>query len=77
MSQIIKDFLRGSLILAVGIILSFVIFVVLLILWIFLNILGTFVWAFFIIFLILAAVWLLGYIYRNIRQSGNKEHEVR
>ncbi len=71
MSQIIKDFLRGSLILVAGVILSFVIFIVLLILWIFLNILGVFVWAFFIIFLILAAVWLIGFIYRNIKQSGN------
>ena len=70
MSHIIKDFFRGSLILAAGIVLSFVIFIVLLILWIFLNILGALVWVFFVAFLFLAAVWLIGYIYRNINDSG-------
>lgn len=70
MSHIIKDFFRGSLILVAGILLSFVIFIVLLILWIFLNILGALVWVFFVVFLFLAAVWLIGYIYRNIHDSG-------
>lgn len=68
MSHIIKDFFRGSLILAAGIVLSFVIFIVLLILWIFLNILGALVWVFFVVFLFLTAVWLIGYIYRKIRE---------
>ncbi|MCX5816589.1 MAG: hypothetical protein NTX75_10185 [Proteobacteria bacterium] len=68
MSHIIKDFFRGSLILAAGIVLSFVIFIVLLILWIFLNILGALVWVFFVVFLFLTTVWLIGYIYRKIRE---------
>jgi small-conductance mechanosensitive channel len=67
MSHIIKDFLTGSAILVAGILLSFAAFIILLILWIFLNILGAFVWVFFIVFLFLAAVWLIGYIYRNIK----------
>jgi len=70
MAHIIKDFFKGSLILVAGIVLSFAIFIVLLILWIFLNILGALVWVFFVVFLFLAAVWLIGYIYRNIRVSG-------
>jgi len=67
MSHIIKDFLTGSAILVAGILLSFAAFIILLILWIFLNILGAFVWVFFIVFLFLAAVWLIGYIYRSIK----------
>jgi hypothetical protein len=67
MSQIIKDFLAGSAILVAGTILSFAAFILLLILWIFLNILGAFVWVFFIVFLVLASIWLIGYIYRNIK----------
>ena len=70
MAHIIKDFFRGSLILAAGIVASFIIFIVLLILWIFLNILGALVWVFLIVFLFLAAVWLIGYIYRSIHDSG-------
>jgi hypothetical protein len=73
MSHIIKDFLAGSAILTAGIILSFAAFILLFILWIFLNILGAFVWVFFIVFLFLAAIWLIGYIYRNIRHSGKNE----
>ena len=71
MSHIIKDFLTGSAILVAGIILSFAAFIILLLLWIFLNILGAFVWVFFVIFLVFVSVWLIGYIYRNIKQSGN------
>lgn len=69
MSQIIRDFFRGSLILAAGVILSFAAFIVFFILWIFLNILGAFVWVFFIVFLFLASVWLIGYIYRRIKDK--------
>jgi hypothetical protein len=67
MSQIIKDFLAGSAILIAGIIISFAAFIVLFILWVFLHILGVFVWVFLIVFLFLAAIWLIGYIYRKMR----------
>jgi len=67
MSHLIKDFLTGSAILISGIIISFAAFIVLFILWIFLHILGAFVWVFLIVFLFLAAIWLIGYIYRMIR----------
>ncbi len=68
MAHIIKDFFMGSILLAAGIVLSFAAFIVLFVLWIFLNILGALVWVFLIVFLFFAAIWLIGYIFRKIRE---------
>ncbi len=69
MPHIVKDILTGSVILISGVIISFAVFIILLFLWIFLHILGAFVWIFFIVFLFLAGIWAIGYTYRTIKEK--------
>lgn len=72
MSHIIKDFFTGSLILVVLLIASFLGFIHFFILNIIFHIFGALVIVFLIVFLFLFAIWLIGYLYRQLKESGRK-----
>lgn len=72
MSHIIKDFFTGSLILVVLLIASFLGFILFFILNFVFHIFGALVIVFLIVFLFFAAIWLIGYLYRQFKESGKK-----
>ena len=69
MAHILRDFFTGSAIVAVGGIFSLVLLIFFLALWVFFNILGIFAAVFFYIFLFFAAIWLIGFTARKIKES--------
>ncbi len=72
MAHVLRDFLTGSTIIVVGMLLSLAASLVLLFLWIFLHLVGALAWVFFFVFLVFFSVWLIGYVYRKFREMGNK-----
>ncbi|HEY3276419.1 MAG TPA: hypothetical protein VGJ94_07340 [Syntrophorhabdaceae bacterium] len=69
MGRVLRDFFAGSMIVAAGFILSLAALILFLILWLIFNILGFFVKILFYIFLFFAALWGVGYLYRNLREG--------
>ena len=72
MAHLLKDFLMGSTIVVLGMLFSLVASIVLLILWVFFHLLGILACVFFFIFLFFFAIWLIGFLYRKIRETGKK-----
>ena len=70
MANVIKDFFTGSLILVALTLAAFLGFILFLILNVFFHIFGALVIFFFIIFIIFFAIWLIGFLYRKIRETG-------
>jgi hypothetical protein len=69
LAHILKDFFTGSLVIAAGLIISFLALLVLILLWIFFHILGALVWIFLLLFLFFGVVWFIGLMYRKIRET--------
>ncbi len=72
MAQVLKDFLTGSTIVLLGMFLSLAASIALLLFWIFFHVVGILAWLFFLVFVILFAVWLIGFLYRKIREMKKK-----
>ena len=70
MAHIIKDFFTGSLILVSLTLTAFLGFILFFILNVFFHIFGALVIVFFFIFLLFFAIWLIGFLYRKIRETG-------
>jgi hypothetical protein len=72
MAHILKDVLMGSTIVVVGMLVSLVASILLFILWIFFHLVGVLACIFFFIFLFFFALWLIGFLYRKVRETTNK-----
>lgn len=72
MANIIKDFFTGSLILVVLPIAALLGFILFFILNIFFHIFSALATAFLIISLVFFAIWLIGFLYRQLRDSEKK-----
>ena len=72
MTQVFKDFLTGSTIVFVGMILSLLASVALFFLWLFFHLLGALLCIFFFIFLFFFALWLIGFLYRKARELSER-----
>jgi len=70
MAHIVKDFFMGSLVLVALTIAAFLGFVLFLVLNIFFHIFGALAIVFLFVFLMFFAIWFIGFLYRQIRQSG-------
>ena len=71
MTQVLKDFLMGSTILLVGMILSLAAAVALFFLWLFFHLVGILAWVFFFVFLFFLGLWLIGFLYRKAKEMSN------
>ncbi len=72
MAQVLKDFLMGSTIVLVGMILSLAASVALFFLWLFFHIVGLLAWLFFFVFLFFALLWFIGFLYRKAKEMSGK-----
>ena len=72
MTQVLKDFLMGSTIVLVGMILSLAAAVALFFLWLFFHIVGILAWLFFFIFLFFLLLWFIGFLYRKAKETSEK-----
>ncbi len=72
MAHILKDLLMGSTIVVVGMVASLALALALLILWVFFHLLGLLVCVFFFIFLFFFVLWLIGFLYRKVREVGKR-----
>ena len=70
MTQVLKDFLMGSTIVLVGMILSLAASVALFFLWLFFHVVGILAWLFFFVFLLFLGLWLIGFLYRKAREMS-------
>ena len=77
MAHILKDFFTGSLIIVILTIAAFLGFILFLILNIFFHIFGALALVFLFVFLIFFAIWLVGYVYRQLRQTEKTGLEKR
>jgi uncharacterized membrane protein YbhN (UPF0104 family) len=73
MSHVIKDFFAGSLILVVLSLSALLGFILFFILNIFFHMFGALVIVFLIIFLFFFAIWLIGFLFRRLREAGKKQ----
>lgn len=72
MAHIIKDFFTGSLILVVLTLAAFLGLILFFILNIIFHIFGALVIVFLIVFLFFCAIWVIGFLYRQLREAGKK-----
>jgi hypothetical protein len=72
MTRVLKDFLMGSTIVLVGMILSLAAAVALFFLWLFFHLVGIFAWFFFFVFLFFLGLWLIGFLYRKAKEMTKK-----
>jgi hypothetical protein len=69
-AYILRDLFAGSVIVAVGLVLSLAALILFLLLWIFFSILGALVQIMFYVFLFFAALWIIGYGYRKLKEGS-------
>ncbi len=72
MARVLKDFLMGSTIVVLGMLLSLAASIALLIIWLFFHLVGILACVFFFIFLFFFGVWLIGFLYRKARELSKK-----
>ena len=72
MAHVLRDILTGSTIVVLGMVLSLAASIALLTLWVLLHFVGVLTYIFFFIFLFFFALWLIGFMYRKIKETGTK-----
>ena len=72
MAHVMRDILTGSTIVVLGMVLSLAASIALLILWVLLHFVGVLTYICFFIFLFFFALWLIGFMYRKIKETGTK-----
>jgi hypothetical protein len=72
MAHVLRDILTGSTIVVLGMLLSLVASIALLIIWVFFHIVGPLAVIFFFIFLFFVALWLIGFGYRKLKETGTE-----
>ncbi len=71
-AHLIRDMLTGTTIVVLGMLASLVASILLLFLWLFFHVLGALAAAFFVILLFFAALWLVGFLYRKLKETAGK-----
>jgi hypothetical protein len=72
MGHILRDFFAGTAIVVLGMVLSLAAFVILFIFGIFFKVLTLFTALFFFLFLFFFTVWLIGFLFRKVRETNKK-----
>ena len=72
MGSVLKDFIAGGALIVAGVIVGIILLVLLSILGFFLHIFAILVSGFFFLGLLLFAVWMVGYLYRKMREKSTR-----
>ena len=66
----LRDFFMGSTVVVLGMLVSLIASVLFFVLWIFFHLVGVLACIFFFIFLFFFALWLIGFLYRKVRETA-------
>lgn len=73
MTRVLKDFVKGGVLVVAGIVFGCIALIVLFLLGLLFQVIGIFAVVLFFVFLFFFSIWLVGFLYRKIKEIKGKQ----